>query len=77
MSSLVDNKGRVLIPKELRERLGLVEGVTVKVEEHDGEVTVAPTRKKRRTWSELNGLRPKRTGTPEWPTPEEIKAIWE
>lgn len=40
----VDAKGRVVLPKSLRERLGLDPGTEVEIVEEDGAVTVRPAR---------------------------------
>ncbi len=77
MQSTIDERGRVLIPSEFRAKLGLSEGTVVEVEQDEKAVLITPVRKKLRSWASLSGFRPKRTGKPEWPTPEEIKSIWE
>ncbi len=74
---MVDERGRILIPQEIRERLGLSEGTIVEVAEVGREVVIKPIRRKRRTWRDLWGIEPQRTGKPEWPTAKEIKSIWE
>lgn len=45
MRSAIDAAGRLVIPKPLRERLGLSGGQVVEIREHDGriEIEVAPT----------------------------------
>lgn len=73
----VDERGRVLIPQEIRERLGLDEGTIVEVAEVEKEIVIKPISRKRRTWKDLWGIKPQRTGKPEWPTANEIKSIWE
>lgn len=40
----VDAKGRVVLPKSLRERLGLDPGTEVEVVEEDGKLVVKPER---------------------------------
>ena len=77
MQSTIDERGRVLIPSEFRAKLGLSEGTVVEVEQDEKAVLITPVRKKLRSWASLSGFKPKRTGKPEWPTPEEIKSIWE
>jgi len=42
MRATIDGGGRVVIPKAIRERLGLVEGAAVELTERDGVVEVAP-----------------------------------
>jgi len=74
--TIVDQRGRVLIPEEIRESFGLVGGTVVAVERERDRVVIKPLRKSKRGWRRLCGLVPKRIGRPEWPTPEEIKSIW-
>jgi AbrB family looped-hinge helix DNA binding protein len=38
----VDSKGRIVLPKEVRERLGLAPGTEVEVHEVDGRAVVEP-----------------------------------
>lgn len=79
METIVDERGRVLIPQELREEAGLEEGTVVRVEKGKGKtIQIAPLKRGTRlAWKDLDGIKPRRTGKPEWPTPEEIKGIWE
>jgi AbrB family looped-hinge helix DNA binding protein len=79
LETVIDERGRVLIPQELREEAGLEEGTLVKVEKGKGKtIQIAPLKGGGRLkWKDLNGIKPHRTGKPEWPTPEEIKGIWE
>jgi len=74
--TVVDQRGRVLIPEDVREDAGLNEGTVVKVETQADGIVIKPVRKGKRSWKQLCGVSPKRTGKPEWPTPEEIKSIW-
>jgi AbrB family looped-hinge helix DNA binding protein len=86
MESLVDERGRILIPKDLRELLGIKEGSSVELVEDikEGVITIktAAKAKSRRKpgVKELYGIgvKVKKTGKPEpWPSPREIKSIWE
>ncbi len=74
--TVVDQRGRVLIPEEVRETMGLTSGTVVAIEKSRDAVVIKPLRKAKRSWRQLRGLAPKRKGKPEWPTPEEIKGIW-
>ncbi len=74
--TVVDQRGRVLIPEDIREGTGLDQGTIVMVEKQEEGIVIKPIRRNRRTWKQLCGLTPKRTGKPEWPTAEEIKSIW-
>lgn len=42
MRTTIDSGGRVVIPKAIRERLGLVAGAEVEVAEADGRVEISP-----------------------------------
>jgi AbrB family looped-hinge helix DNA binding protein len=42
MRSTIDGAGRVVIPKELRERLGLGRGRPVDIRERDGRIEIEP-----------------------------------
>jgi AbrB family looped-hinge helix DNA binding protein len=74
--TIVDQRGRILIPEEIRESAGLTSGTMVAIEKAKDVVVIKPLRKHRRGWRQLCGLAPERTGKPEWPTTEEIKDIW-
>lgn len=45
MRSAIDSAGRLVIPKPLRDRLGLAGGQALEIREHDGriEIEAAPT----------------------------------
>jgi AbrB family looped-hinge helix DNA binding protein len=43
MKSTIDGAGRVVIPKALRQRLGLKGGETVDIRERDGKIEIEPT----------------------------------
>lgn len=75
--TVVDERGRVLIPEDIRKSMRLTGGTIVAVEMERDKVVIKPLRKGKRGWKDLCGLLPKRTGKPEWPTPEEIKGIWQ
>jgi AbrB family looped-hinge helix DNA binding protein len=42
MRTTIDGAGRVVVPKAIRERLGLSGGAQVDVDEHDGAVHIRP-----------------------------------
>ena len=42
MRSVIDSTGRVVIPKDIRERLGLVGGRAVEITERDGRIEIEP-----------------------------------
>jgi bifunctional DNA-binding transcriptional regulator/antitoxin component of YhaV-PrlF toxin-antitoxin module len=74
--TIVDQRGRVLIPEEIRESAGLTSGAMVAIEKAKDVVVIKRLRKHKRGWRQLCGLAPERTGKPEWPSTEEIKDIW-
>lgn len=42
MRATIDQGGRVVVPKDVRERLGLVAGAEVELQEVDGRLEIAP-----------------------------------
>jgi len=42
MKTSIDSAGRVVIPKELRERLGLRRGRAIEIRERDGRIEIEP-----------------------------------
>jgi AbrB family looped-hinge helix DNA binding protein len=42
MKTTIDSAGRVVIPKELRERLGLEGGASLELRERDGRIEIEP-----------------------------------
>jgi AbrB family looped-hinge helix DNA binding protein len=42
MRSAIDSAGRIVIPKALRDRLGLEQGKAVEIRERDGVIEIAP-----------------------------------
>lgn len=74
---IVDSKGRITVPRSIRKRWGIKEGMVVRLEERDDEIVLKPERAKKISLKDLCGLSPERTGEPKWATPEEIKSIWE
>ena len=42
MTTAIDAAGRIVIPKALRDRLGLVPGRTLEVTERDGRIEIEP-----------------------------------
>ena len=42
MKSAIDSAGRIVIPKPLRDRLGLERGRVVEIREHEGKLEIEP-----------------------------------
>ena len=74
--TVIDERGRVLIPEEIRSSTGLSGGTLVAVEKKDKVIVIRPLSRGKREWRQLCGLVPKRTGKPDWQAPEELKNIW-
>lgn len=73
----IDERGRIVVPQNIREHLDLRAGTVLKIDKRGKEIVMKPVRRKKKTMKDLCGLDPERTGEPEWATPEEIKGIWE
>ena len=66
----VEDRGRIVIPKDIREKLGIRGGEKMRVEERDGDVVISPVNS-RSSLKELRGvIRDSET------EPSEIKEIW-
>lgn len=70
--STIEERGRVLIPKSLRDELKLKAGQKLLVERRDSEIILKPTVNLKRFSSELRGCIKKSKIKP-----EEIKQIWQ
>lgn len=73
--SSVDERGRVVIPSDLREEAGLQPGTAVRVEPVAGGVLIRPARSKREVVRALRGIIPK-AHRGERIDPRRIKDIW-
>jgi AbrB family looped-hinge helix DNA binding protein len=51
--TMIDERGRVLIPEEIRKSAGLTGGTVVAVEAKDGRVVIKTVRRERRDWENL------------------------
>lgn len=69
--SVVEEKGRILIPKSLREELDLKPGKKLLIEKRDKEIILKPAIDIRKFISELRGCVKKSKIKP-----KEIKRIW-
>ena len=58
---MVGQRGRVLIPKEVRRGAGLDEGTVVRVEMKDEAIVIKRLRKAKRSWKRICGIVPERT----------------
>ncbi len=57
MKSIVGERGQIVIPKQIRERLGLEKGMVLEVEitRDDNAIVLKPAGKKRRDWTDWIG----------------------
>jgi len=76
----LDAKGRVSLPKEIREVVGdVVEMKTIgnnSVLLQRADIRINKRKNETVDFVKLNDKEPKRTGKPENPTPKEMKSIW-
>ena len=75
--SVVDGKGRIVVPQEIREDLKIGEGTVVEIKKGKDEIIIKPARNKKRGLMDFYAIQPRRTGKPKWATTNEIKSIWE
>lgn len=52
----VDSKGRIVLPKELRDRLGITPGTEVEIREEDGRAVVEPEDDPQRIIDGIEGI---------------------
>ncbi len=72
----VGNSIRATIPREVADSLSLTEGEEVIIDTKDDAVIIE--KKGKRSIAQFYGILDRKTGEVEhWPTPEEIKSIWE
>lgn len=79
MSTKVDDRGRVLIPKEIRERVGLEPGSLVLVNADEGGIHLRPAMSREEALSRLLGGITEENARTSEPTedPLDVKKIWE
>ena len=68
----IDSKGRLVIPESLREDLGQV----VVVKKTEEGILLRSTKGKTSNLEIILDSKPRRTGKPENPKPEEMKRVW-
>lgn len=71
----VGNSIRATIPKDMVDNLSLREGEEVIVDTNDDAVIIK--KKGKQSIAQFYGILEKRGRVEHWPTPEEIKSIWE
>ena len=76
MTSVLDEKRRVVLPKEIAEELGLVEGTPVSFKKGKGLVIMQKAKRGGDALKETMAWNPKRTGKPAPVEEAEIKEMW-
>lgn len=76
MSSIVDEKGRIVIPKHLAEELGLTKGDKVIIEKKMQSLIIKKAKVTEKRLEKIMSWNPKRMGKPEPISPLEMKEIW-
>ncbi len=76
MSSIVDEKGRIVIPKHLAEELGLTKGDKISFEKKKQSLIIKKAKASEKRLDEIMSWNPKRMGKPEPVSPQEMKEIW-
>lgn len=79
MTATVDERGRVLIPKSLRDHLGLTPGAPVEIVEEDGRLVLQRAVDAKEALRSLLGVLHEGNRVPDAPKidPLKIKEIWE
>jgi len=76
MSSVVDEKGRVIIPKHVAEELNLNKGDMIAFEKREHLFVVRKAGFAKRRLEEIMDWNPERTSEPEPVSAREMKEIW-
>lgn len=76
MTSVLDEKRRLVLPKELAEELGLGEGGVFTFQKGKDSIVVKKAKGKMRDLRDIMSWNPERTGKPEIIREKETKEIW-
>lgn len=66
MRTTIDKAGRIVVPKKLRDRLGLVAGTEIEIDEYGGGLRVEPVVESPRAWFEERDGWPVIVGDGSW-----------
>jgi AbrB family looped-hinge helix DNA binding protein len=75
-TAVLDERGRVVLPKELAEELGVSKGDIVVFERKGKNFVVGRASSKRDRLEEIMDWNPERTGKPENVSPKSMNEIW-
>ena len=75
-TAVLDERGRVVLPREIVDELGVGRGDMVVFERSGGNYVVKGTSGGKRRLEEVMDWNPPRDGKPENVTPREMKEVW-
>jgi len=75
-TAVVDDRGRVVLPRDLAEDLGLTKGDSVVFEKRGKDYVVVKGESRKGRLEEIMDWDPARTGKPGEVTPRDMKEIW-
>jgi len=75
-TAILDERGRLVLPKELAEELGVSKGDEIVFERKGKDFVVVRASSKRERLEEVMDWNPERTGKPESTSPKSMKGIW-
>ncbi len=75
-TAILDDRGRLVLPKELADELGVSKGDEVVFERKGKDFVVARASSKRARLEEMMDWNPERTGKPQSVSPKSMKEIW-
>lgn len=75
-TAVLDDRGRVVLPREVVEELGVARGDQVIFEKRGSDFVVTKGAAKRAELEAVMDWDPKRTGKPARTTPRDMKEIW-
>lgn len=75
-TAVLDERGRLVLPKELADELGVSKGDVVVFERKRKDFVVSSAASRRERLEKVMDLNPERAGKPEKVTPRSMKGIW-
>jgi AbrB family looped-hinge helix DNA binding protein len=75
-TAILDERGRVVLPKELADELGVSKGDMIVFEKRGKDFVLARAASKKERLDEMMDWNPERTGKPERVSPKSMKGIW-
>lgn len=75
-TAILDERGRVVLPRELADELGVSKGDMVVFERKGKDFVVMRASSKKERLEEVMDWNPERTGKPEVTAPKDMKGIW-